>query len=148
MKYLKKFENKSNLDLFKAVYNENPVKDTHDFYWFIGKDEFKENPPGSGNYKKTIYIEKMIRITPDENSISNMQCMQMRAKFQSDSKLYDIWLPNEIREDVENKGSESIEDYIIYLISQHKQSGDGDEQGKNIYKNVKQRLNDTEKFGL
>ncbi len=145
MKYLKNFESKSeNIDLLKDLFDENPLKDTYDFYLFIGKYEFEEAE--GGLYKKTLVIENMVRITPDEKSINAANGLSLRARFQIDSKLYHVWLPKEMRDQVEGKGS-SIEPWLVDLIDKHKMLG-SDEHGKKVYKDVLQRKEDIKKYNL
>lgn len=89
IKNFKIFEvSKYNLDLFQEIYDENPLKDTHDFYVFIAKYDFKEVE--NELYKKVLVIENMVRITPDEKSINAMNMLSLRAQFQNDSSLYHI----------------------------------------------------------
>jgi hypothetical protein len=146
MKHLKKFEVSQNtVDLFKDIYDENPNKDTHDFYMFIAHPDFIETE--GGLYKKTIDIENMVRITPDEKSLSAANFLELRARFQNDSTLYHIWLPKELRKEIEGKGSGSIEEWLIDLIDKHKMRG-SDEHGRQVAKDVKRRKEDIEKYNL
>ena len=96
MKYLKTFENKSmeeQIELLNDLINENPLHKDNDFYMFIGRNEFKEDI--DGRFRKTLEIERMIKITPDEKSINSMIGLQTRSKFSSDSKLYNIYIPHD-----------------------------------------------------
>lgn len=141
MKYIKKFEatkqsKQEQIDLLRLTLMENPQYETHDFYLFIGRDDFREEE--DGRYKKTLEIENMVKITPDENSLAAMSGLQMRAVAQQDSKLYHIWLPKEIEEEVSGKGSESIEPYLVDLINQYKQKG-SDAQGRAVFNDVRQK---------
>ena len=153
MKHLKTFEarkktdeeKKEELELFNDLFQENPLNNTHDFYIFIASDTFVEDKDGL--YKKTIDIENMVRLTPDESSIAAIGGMEMRVKFQHESNLYHIWLPKEIRKDVEGKSSKSIESWLLDLINQHKRKG-ADEYGKKVYRDVKQRREDMGKYNL
>ena len=143
MKYLKRFnENQDQVDLLRTLINENPQQETHDFYIFIGRDKFIEEPKGSGKYIKSLEIERMIRITPDENSIGASKMMDLRARYQGDgSKVYHIWLPQEIREDVEGLSSESMEPWLVDTINKYKSTG-SDEQGVNTYRKAKKEQDD------
>ena len=145
MKYIKSFEEKNNVEYLRSLLNENPLNNTHDFYLFIGHEEFKEMD--NGMYKKYTDIENMVRITPDENSLAAASFLSMRAMVQPNSKIYHIWLPNDIRKDVEGKSSRSIEPWIHELIEKYKRTG-SDEQGKRIAKDVKHRLNDIDSFNI
>lgn len=145
MKHLKQFEvSKYNLELFQELYDENPLKDTHDFYMFIASDKFEESE--NGLYKKVLNIENMVRITPNAESVSAANFLEMRARFQTDSKLYHIWLPKEIRKDVEGKGA-SIEPWLVELINKYKQRG-SDEHSKQVYNDVVARKKDMKKYNL
>ena len=149
MKYIKKFESNDKIDdkveLLADLMKENPIHKTHDFYIFIARDDFKETK--NGLYKKTIDIENMIRITPDAHSVGAIQGMEMRARFNPESALYNIWLPNEIREDVENKSSNGMEDWLVELINKHKLRG-GDEHGKKVYRDVVNRREEDKKTAI
>jgi hypothetical protein len=149
MKHLKTFEAKQSkedqIELLKDLLMENPQYETHDFYIFIGRNDFKEEK--DGRYKKTIEIENMVKITPDENSLGAMAGLDMRARFQTDSKIYHIWLPKELEDEVAGKGSNRIEPWLVDLIDKHKGSG-ADEQGKAIYKKVSSRKSDAERYNI
>lgn len=154
MKYIKTFEITSEeqkakdldrIDLLRDLLQQNPDHETHDFYIFIGREDFKEEK--NGLYKKSIEIENMVRITPDASSVTAMAGLEMRARFKHDSKLYNIWLPIEIREEVEGKGSSSLDPWLVDLINKHKSSG-GDQQSRDIYQNTLQRRKDTSKYNL
>lgn len=135
---------KYDLNLFQELYDENPLKDNHDFYIFIAKYAFEEVE--GGLYKKKLVIENMVRITPNEESINAINMLSLRAQFQNDSDLYHIWLPKEIRSEVEGKGS-NIEPWIGELIDKYKMKG-SDEHGKQVYRNVLQRRKDIEQYNL
>lgn len=138
-------EEEKNVQLLKDLLDENPISKTHDFYMFVGSDKFEETE--SGMYKKIIDIENMVRITGDEKSLAASQGLNMRARFQENSKVYHIWLPKEIRSEVEGKSSQSIDPWLVDLINNYKQRG-SDEQGKRIFKDVKSRRDNMEKFNL
>lgn len=149
MRYIKNFEAKESkedqVELLKDLLLENPAYDTHDFYIFIGRDEFKEDE--DGRYRKSIEIENMVKITPDKSSISAMNGMEMRVRFNQDSSLYHIWLPKELEDEIEGKGSNSIEPWLVELINKYKMKG-ADSHGREVYKDVKQRKIDAEKYNL
>lgn len=134
------------VDLLRDLLNENPNNETHDFYVFLASESFEEAKEGL--YKKKLEIENMVRISPDYNSVGAMAGMEMRARFQSDSKLYHIWLPKEAREDIEGKGSGSMEPWLVDLIDENKLKGGGDENSRNVYNNVVQRRKDMGKFNI
>jgi hypothetical protein len=147
MKYIKKFETTTEeyIQLLDDTLRENPQYDTHDFFIFLARDEFKEAE--GGMYKKTIDIENMVKITADGNSLAAMNGLERRAMVQHDVKMYHIWLPKEISDDVTGKGSNSIEPWLVDLIDKHKSRG-GDEQGKRVFREVRQRRNDIDKYNL
>jgi hypothetical protein len=147
MKHIKKFEKIDNedIDFLDELIRENPLSEDNDFYIFIGRQDFVETK--NGLYKSSIYIENMVRISPDENSIHIANLLGMRLRFQTDSKMYHIWLPKDIRNEVEGKGSGSLEPYIIELINKYKQKGT-DEQGKKVYNDVKQRRKNINNYNL
>lgn len=150
MKYIKKFEaNKENddneVEVLRDVLMENPSYNTHDFYMFIGRPEFKEEE--DGRYRKTLEIERMMKITPDQESIGTMKGLTMRARFDPSSTVYHIWLPKDIEEEVSYKGSNDIEPWLVDLINQHKMRG-SDEHGRQVYNDVLQRRQNADKYNL
>jgi len=152
MKHIKKFEAvskedkmKDNVDLLIDLLHENPNYETHDFYVFIAREDFKEVE--NGLYKKSITIENMVIITPDEHGVTSMAGLQIRARFQTDSELYQVWLPKELRKDIEGKTSSEIEPYIVDIIDKYKTSG-SDDTGRKVYNDVVQRRKDISKFNL
>jgi len=149
MKHLKTFEKReteNQVELLGDLLSENPANETHDFYIFLASEKFVETD--GGLYKKTVDIERMIRITPDEASVSAMKGMQMRAMVQQGVRLYHIWLPQEIREDIEGKGGDSIEPWLVNLIDEHKRAGDVGGEGRKVMKDVQQRNRDMKKYNL
>ena len=89
----------------------------------------------------------MVRITPDFHSVSSMAGLQIRSKFQIDSKLYQIWLPKGVRDDVEGKCSSDMETWLVELIDKNKKFG-SDEHGKKVYNDTVQRRKDISKFNI
>lgn len=149
MKYLKTFEKRSEevqADLLADLLSENPLSETHDFYIFLGGEKFVEDE--NGKYDKKLDIENMVRITPDVQSIGAMKGLQMRAMFQQGVKLYHIWLPQEIRDDIEGKGSNSLDSWLVDLIDKYKRRGDPTGEGKKVMNEVKQRKEDAKKYNL
>jgi len=150
MKHLKKFESTKNdnkideLELFKQIYDENPDKDTHDFYMFLSKSEFVELP--NGDYRKVPGIENMVRITPDKKSLGNMKGLSMRAHF-TNAGLYQIWLPKEVRDEVENKNYHNIDIWLLELIGKHRRPG-SDNHGRKVFNDVKDRLSSVQLYNL
>lgn len=147
MKYLKSFEDKIeyNAELLKELIDENPLSKDHDFYIFIARDNFVEEE--DGRFKKSLEIERMVKINPDDSSIAAMQGMSMRVRFNIDSKLYHIWLPKELEDDVNGKGNLSLEPWLVDLINKHKKTGSSGE-GREIFKDVINRKKTADKFNL
>lgn len=155
MKHVKTYENKAeeerlkteqeNIDILDDLLRTNPLHKDNDFYIFIASDKFIETK--NGLYKKSLDIEKMIRITPDSKSLYAIQGLQMRERIQSNTKLYHIWLPIELRDQIEDKGSISMDDYIINLIDKYKNYG-SDDQGKKAVKDAKQKIEDIKKYNI
>jgi hypothetical protein len=148
MKYLKTYEKKSMeelIELLNDLINENPLHKDHDFYIFIGKNNFIEEE--DGKFRKTLEIERMIKITPDEKSIMSMNGLRQRSLFQTDSKLYNIWLPKHMEEDVAFKGTDELEDFIIDFIDKYKNQG-SDEYGVDVLNKVQQRRTNIKKYNL
>ena len=144
-------ERKEKVEILKDLLDENPLHVDHDFFMFIGRDSFIEEP--DGRYKKSIEIENMVKITPDSNTIFSISGLELRARFNPESTVYHLWLPKEISEEVEGKGSYgtgpgSIEPYLVELINKYKQKGSGDDQGRQIYKDVIKRRKDVDKYNL
>lgn len=145
MKYIKTYEKNSeeNSELLGDLLSENPLSKTHDFYIFLAGEKFEETE--NGLYKKVLDIENMVRITP--NSVGAMKGLEMRAKFQQGVRLYHIWLPQEIRDDVEGHGSK-LEPWLVDLIDKHKRIGDKDGEGRKVMDDVIQRRKDINKYNL
>ena len=148
MKYIKLFEKTkedNELELLSDLIDENPLSETHDFYIFLGGEKFEDDE--NGKYDKKLDIENMVRITPDVKSIGAMKGLQMRAMFQQGVRLYHIWLPQEIRDDVEGKG-ENLEPWLLELINKHKGFGDKEGEGRRVMKDVIQRREIAKKYNL
>jgi len=152
MRYIKEFEAKKtdedrekDVTLLDDLIKENPISKTHDFYIFIGRDSFIEDKDGL--YKKSVEIENMVKITSDKKSISAIQGLEMRARFNPESSLYHIWLPKDLEDEIEGKGSNSIEPWLVDLINKYKQKG-SDDQGRKVFKDVSQRRSDMNTYNL
>ena len=149
-KYIKTFESYvegvDDEDLFRTTYYENPLSTTHDMYSFIYRDGFKELE--SGDYRKTIEIEKMVKITPNSEGLGNMKGLKMRAMVDTqNNKVGVIWWFKDAEDMINNKGSQDMDLYLIELIDKHK-SDTNDSQGRDVFKNVKNRLKNTKKYGI
>ena len=147
MKYLKTFEDKKDdMEVIEDFYDEiKKDRQGEDLYLFIGSDDFVETK--NGMYKKTVDIENMVRITPDEKSIGAIRGMSLRAKFVSKT-LYQIWLPEELRDQVEGKGSVEMNEYLVDIINKYKTISRSTEESRKIMSDAKKRQEDKSKFGL
>lgn len=149
MKYIKTYENKNkdieNVELLDDLLKENPLSKDNDFYIFIGHDDFKETEDGL--YKKTLDIENMVRIQPDMQSLTAMKFLPLRVRFQPNSELYHIWLPIELRNEIEGKSSSMLDDYLVDLINKYKIKGI-DDKGRETTRDVIKRREDIKKFNL
>jgi len=151
MKHLKTFEaardkkkEEDAVETFAELLEENPLSKDHDFYMFIASDAFKEAE--GGMYKKTLEIENMVRMTPDIQSLMASKGLEMRSRFQNNSTLYHIWLPQEFREEFEGQGG-SLAPWIVDLIDKYKRKG-SDEHGRQVYKDVIDRKKFRDKFNI
>ena len=158
MKHIKHFEREENdyerkkredkedkIELLSDLLDENPLNKDHDFYIFIGRDEFKET--GKGIYKKSLEIENMVKISPDENSMAAMSMMELRARVQNNSTLYHIWLPKDLEDEISGKSTDRMEPWLVDLIDKYKVKG-GDKHGADVVKDVLKRREDMKKFNL
>jgi hypothetical protein len=101
----------------------------------------------NGNFKKVFGIEKMVRITPDSQSMGNIKGLELRSKYDHDAGVYHIWIPNEIRDDVDGKSYKNIEPWLLDTIDANKKSG-SDAHGKQVFQDVLDRAVDMDKFNL
>lgn len=85
---------KDQIEFLNDFINKNPLHKDHDFYLFTAKDKFIEEQ--DGRYRKTIKIEKIFKISPNEKSINLMYSLCLQK---TDSKLYNIWLPKNTEND-------------------------------------------------
>lgn len=143
----KREKTKDQVELMRDIFNDNPMHKDHDLYMFVGRDDFREDE--DGRYSKSLEIENMVHINPDEESSLSVEwALKMRASVQG-GKVYHIWLPKGITELVSGKGSGSLEPWLIDLINQHKQTG-----GKKVdnvdkkLKDIRNRRNDVDKYNL
>ena len=143
MKYIKTYEKLEDSELLGDLLSENPLSETHDFYIFLAGEKFEKDE--NGKYDKKLDIENMVRITP--NSVGAMKGLEMRAKFQQGVRLYHIWLPQEIRDDVEGYGS-NLEPWLVELIDKYKRRGDPTGEGKKVMNDVIQRREDINKYNV
>lgn len=146
MKHIKQFETiEEKVDLLDDLLRENPLSEDHDFYIFLASETFV--PAENNLFKKGLDIENMVRIKADSQSVAAMAMLDMRSRFQAGTKLYHIWLPKELREEVEGNGGRSLEPWIVDLINKYKRIGT-DSEGKRITKEVIDRREDIKKYNL
>lgn len=89
-----------------------------DCYVFLARDGFREDE--KGNYKKFLDIENMFKIDIyDSTSYQTINSMLLRSKFNSDSKLWMIWLPKDFFSSEENRVNPN--DYQLELINKYKE---------------------------
>lgn len=92
----------------------------NDIFIFIGRTDFVERPEGSGNFKKTLQIESLVKMDPfSADSHTTVSMMQLRAKFQGEqSQVYKITLPKGAvtQSDIDNPP-----DWLIDVIDRHKE---------------------------
>lgn len=87
------------------------MEEENDMFAFVASPTFKENGD-TGNYKKDIYIERMVKIDPynvdDGNIVSMMKLISVTQG--NDHKLYCIWLPKDAfsEEDLDNINDDSM----------------------------------------
>ncbi len=102
--------------------DEEQYDDEQELFVFIGRPTFKEVPPGSDNFKKTLEIERLIKVDGyDAEAHQMVQMMKLRARVQGEnSEVYSIRLPAGT---ITNKSSSDaeIDDYLRDLINKHKQ---------------------------
>jgi hypothetical protein len=91
-------------------------KDNETFV-FIGRPGFREDPPGSENYKKTLEIERLVPIDRfDIETHKMIGMMKLRAVYQGEnSRVYSVSLP---------KGTvdpnHTLPNYLIDIIDKYK----------------------------
>lgn len=89
----------------------------YDSFVFIGRTAFKEDPPGSDSFKKTLEIERLVPVDRfDINAHKMIGMMKIRAVYQGgDSRVYKVDLPKGA---VDPDGD--IPAYLVDLINKHK----------------------------
>lgn len=100
---------------------QRKMDEENELFVFIGRPAFKEVQEGSGNFKKTLEIEQMIKIDKfDLKHHGMVEMMKLRANFQGEkSEVYQITLPAGTL--VADKTSSSdIPDWLLNLIDEHK----------------------------
>lgn len=135
-------------DLARELLDENPMFEENDLYMFVGRDDFREDK--DGRYTKTLEIENMVKVEPETANQTGWG-LNMRAQIQG-GKVYHIWLPKELEDMVSGKGSNSLDDWLVNLINQHKQSA-SDIKGQKLdvekrLKDIRDRKNDMDKYNL
>jgi len=89
----------------------------NDKFIFIGRPVFKEVPEGSGNFKKTLEIENLVKVDGyDAKSHAMASMMKLRARVQGEnSEVYRVALPAGL-----TKGGHDLPDWLVALIDEHK----------------------------
>ena len=151
MEHLKYFEGYSEEDLkiFQELYDMNPNSKEHDLFAFVARYEFVEEE--NGRFKKVLGIEKMIKINKDRQGMSNIQGLQARGQFDNDLRYYQIWLPKDISDMVENKGYEEIESFILDAIADKLKIRQPRQQLTNLNdlrRDVKDQIDQMDKYNL
>lgn len=152
MKHIQKFESYSKSDekTFQELMEMNPNSKYNDLYAFLYKDEFVEDD--DGKYIKTLGIENMVRITPDKQGMFNIQGLQLRSGFQPHLNYHQIWLPKDIRDEVEGKGYKEIDPFILNAIKDKIKEKKPKQKLVNdldlFRKDIEDKLNDIEKYNL
>lgn len=92
--------------------------DENDLFVFIGRPSFVESPPGSDSFKRSLEIERLVKVDRHDPAAHQMvHQMKMRAGFQGqDSQVYLINLPRGVIADPDD-----LDDWMIDLINKHKQ---------------------------
>jgi len=103
----------------KASRTKEQVKFDKDnqLYVFVGRPAFKEVPEGSGNYKKTLEIERFMPLDRHDASAHQLtMMMKLRARSQGEgSEVYKIDLPKGFIEDPDH-----LQPHELEIINQHK----------------------------
>lgn len=96
--------------------DEEDFDDTNDQFVFIARPSFKEVPKGSGNFRKTLEIENMVKVDRfDVDAHQMVGMMKLRANVQGEgSEVYIVDLPKGTM-----KGGRP-DAQLIDLINQHK----------------------------
>jgi len=96
--------------------DDEDFDDENDRFIFIARPSFKETPEGSGNFRKSLEIENLVKVDPYDAHAHQMgNMMKMRAMAQGEgSEVYVVSLPK----DVTNGGQP--EEWLIDLIDKHK----------------------------
>lgn len=96
--------------------DEEDFDDTNDQFVFIARPSFKEVPEGSGNFRKTLEIENMVKVDRfDVTAHQMVGMMKLRARVQGEgSEVYIVDLPKGTME------GGRPDAHLIDLINQHK----------------------------
>lgn len=96
--------------------DEEQFDTENDLFVFVARPAFVERPEGSGNFKKTLDIEKMVKVDRfDVKAHQMVQMLKFRANAQGEgSEVYMVHLPAGTL-----KGG-TPEPWLVDLIDQHK----------------------------
>lgn len=97
--------------------DQEKFDDDNQLYVFVGRPTFKEVPPGSDNFKKTLEIERLVPVDRfDQKAHQMVAMMKMRATYQGEnSDVYMVTLPKMALDD-----HDDVPEWLIPLIDQHK----------------------------
>ena len=101
----------------KRTRAEKKFDKENDLYIFIGRPGFVETPEGSGNYRKSLEIEKLVKIDRFDAEAHQMaQMMKLRATYQGEnSDVYVVNLPKGTVKDIYD-----LDPWLVDLIDKHK----------------------------
>ena len=101
---------------------EEDYDNENELFVFIGRPVFKEVPEGSGNFRKTLEIEQLVKVDGFDAAAHQMVgMMKLRARMQGEnSEVYQIRLPAGTIQKSHVSG-DSLDDWLIDLIRTHKQ---------------------------
>ncbi len=102
--------------------DEEDYDDENELFVFIGRPAFKEVPEGSGNFRKTLEIEQLMKVDGyDADAHQMVSMMKLRARHQGEnSEVYQIRLPAGTIKQKRISGTE-LDDWLIDLVNTHKQ---------------------------
>lgn len=104
-------------DRSKRSKEEEQYDEENDLFVFIGRPAFVEVPEGSGNFKKSLEIENLVKVDRfDAEAHSMVSMMKLRARFQGEnSEVYMVRLPAGLAKNGQP------EPWLLDIIDKHKQ---------------------------
>lgn len=119
-------EQRTQLELLSKKHARTKDEEDYDakneLFVFIGRPSFVESPEGSGNYRKSLEIEQLLKVDGfDAKAHQMVSMMKLRARMQGqDSEVYQIRLPAGTIHSSRTSG-ENLDDWVVDLINTHKQ---------------------------